>query len=333
MMTVDRDNNKHTIVPKFNETTEQNRLHPLRQFYRSYLARHRVFRALKNIAIHLFWGVYTPTRWRVAKFIRANTPKRGHVAIPMNLAPTSSRVLIEAEHWYDVPSPNFVGKTPTDQKHGATTPVKSPKLEIAEIIDASIIGGTDLIFKDRTVIHPDLYNPATEVCPAETFGLIKVHGKTIRAVNRPKRRVHQAVSLISQCEGNYAHFLVEVLPRLTVLNQSNLFDDAPILMAKWTHPNFHRALHAVNQGRREIILVDRWESIFVDHLITVSPTAYIVAEHRDHYKTRSLVASSRERFPFSRSALLSTKAAILSNYPNLQPSRGIAAASTTCAEP
>lgn len=240
-------------------------------------------------------------------------PAASYRLLPWSRASAKNHLLIEARTELEVEGPKFLGFVPPSSSMDHRSIVESPRLEIIEFEDVMSMGGTDLLFKKGSVIHPSLFDPEKEVCPAEKFGVIEFRRNPARFLARVEvtRFIPEAISLIAQCEGNYAHFLVEVLPKLALVNRTGLYPDVPILMAKWTHPNLHAALRLVNKSARKIIMVDRWETVKVARLIAVSPTAYVTAEHRDHAAHGSLRGISNERFPFSRTALTALREDVL----------------------
>ncbi|MBR1219665.1 glycosyltransferase family 61 protein [Bradyrhizobium sp. U87765 SZCCT0131] len=276
----------------------------LRSFYRGHLSKYAVFRILRN------WVLATHFRLRGA-WIRLSLRYRGS---SFRLAQLDTYVqdhglhtqVVEAEQRIEIPAPRFIGYTPDEYADLKTVSVISPKLAVSDIPQASVIGGTDFVISGDCALHSSFYRPAREVCPAETFGeagIDPAHELMRTRVPRSRRRVGAAATIIGQCAGNYAHWLTEILPKLMVLDSSEADKSLPLLIDGWVHPNLHEALSVVNQNRRPLIKVERWEMVSAEHLVHVSPASYIPAEYREYVTSGNILKTGPEEFPFSRTAL------------------------------
>ncbi|MGO4716392.1 glycosyltransferase family 61 protein [Bradyrhizobium sp. 2TAF24] len=277
----------------------------LRSFYRKRLSRYSAFRTLRN------WVFSVHDRYR-REWIRLSLRYRGDTFALVQIDTYAqehhlSRQTIEPETLIEIPSPRFIGFTPDEYAGLKTVRVPSPRLALTEVPQANVIGGTDFVLVGDEAIHSSFYNPAREVCPAETFGEagLDPDQRLIRTrVPRGRRRVGPAATIIGQCAGNYAHWLTEILPKLVVLDSSTADKDLPLLIDGWVHPNLHEALQVVNHNKRPLIQVERWEMVASERVVHVAPVAYIPAEYREYVTSGKILKTGPDEFPFSRTALL-----------------------------
>jgi Glycosyltransferase 61 len=115
-----------------------------------------------------------------------------------------------------------------------------------------------------------------------------------------------------------------VLPKLSILNSIEQYRELPLLVDGWVHPNFHDALEMLNQGRREIIKVDRWELLHADGIVHVSPTAYIPAEYRQYLLNGKIPKFGPNEFLFSKPAILRMRNQLLAATAAKEPKSGSA---------
>ncbi|MEW6639744.1 MAG: glycosyltransferase 61 family protein [Pseudomonadota bacterium] len=280
----------------------------LRSLYRSYLSRYSAFRALRN------WAFLLHDRGR-REWIQWSLRYRGETfeLVPVDTYAREHDLraqTIEPETLIEIPSPRFIGFTPDEYADLKTVRVPSPKLALTEIPQANVIGGTDFVLAGGDAIHSSFYHPLREVCPAETFGeagIDPVQGLMRTRFPRGRRHIDSAATIIGQCAGNYAHWLTEILPKLTVLDNSEADKDLPLLIDGWVHPNLHEALQVVNQNKRPLIKVERWEMVAADSVLHVAPVAYIPAEYREYVTSGKILKTGADEFPFSRTALLTLR--------------------------
>jgi capsular polysaccharide biosynthesis protein len=181
-----------------------------------------------------------------------------------------------------IAAPSFIGYSP--QIDLAPRALVEPKISILEYHDATVLAGTDFVLKGRACIHADLFDPARDYPMAEHFGELRIFPRRRQLVHSrldPPVQMKEAISLLGQCAGSYAHFMTEVLPKLMIVDKQPEYDGFPILLDAWINPSFFKIIERFNFTRRKIFLVAMRQPVRAERLITVSPTAYTPPELRD----------------------------------------------------
>ena len=205
----------------------------------------------------------------------------------------------------NIKGPRFIGDYDFSPVGDHIVKLALPKLEIMPFNEAVVIGGTNFVIFDGCAIHPDEYIPERDVCPAELNGIAKIdlHSKLISIHSGREKKIEKAVSLLGSCTGNYAHWLTETLPKLLLVDSTDEFNDYPLLVDDWIHPNFLDSIALLNKNNREIIRARRWEACAIESLVEISPSAYVPPEYRYFLDTKKLDSPRSNDFPFSRTAL------------------------------
>src|SRR6056297_1256819 len=89
----------------------------------------------------------------------------------------------------------------------------SPKVSMIEFENVIAIGRSELVLKNSTAFHPEIIDPATDALMIEIAGsaTIDTTSRTIKAVFRKSSlKIDKAISLLSECSPNYAHWVTEV---------------------------------------------------------------------------------------------------------------------------
>ena len=203
-----------------------------------------------------------------------------------------------------ISGPKFIGNYPVKLHRKEIVQIKMPDVYMAEIEKAVVIAGTNLVIVDNTAIYPDLMNIEEELMPIEIFGMASVSNKKINIkLTRSKKKIPKAISLLGQFSGNYAHWLLEIIPKLVLIDKLDKYKDFPILLDGWNHPVFHESVKLLNKNNRELVFINRWESIEVDNLVELSACSYIQAESRAHICRGDWEAPCEDAFRFSKSVI------------------------------
>jgi len=225
-----------------------------------------------------------------------------------------SAILRREAEGLEVAAPQFIG----DYGKLALSPeakitVHAPRLEIVEFADAAVMGGTELVFVGHQAIHADVVDPKRDMFRAEVEGGAKfdprtqklsVPGPAMRSTS-PRKPIHvgEAVSLLGECSGNYAHWLIEILPKLAALDDYESYRSLPLLVDGGIHPIFYQTLALLNTHCRPIQRVNLWQTVTVKRLIYMTPPAYTAPENRVFFLTGKLPAPSSASFLFSKGEL------------------------------
>jgi capsular polysaccharide biosynthesis protein len=275
----------------------------LRVIFYNYLFKYRPFKILRG-AITAFQNHYFKARVKVLHDIKG----RKYSLLPMAEFAAQhalDSIVIESRSSKAIAGPQFIGKYPFKPIGDPIIQLNMPRLEIYPLHNAAVIGGTNFICMDNRIVHPDEFLPERDVCPAELNGISKINltTRTMSLFSTQNATVKSAVSMVGSCTGNYAHWLTETLPKLLLVDSVQGWEDYPLLVDAWIHPNFVKSIELFNKNRREIIRIKRWETVKVESLIEVTPPAYIPPEYRHFLKTKELSVPDAAEFPFSAPAL------------------------------
>ena len=275
----------------------------MRRLFYKYLFQYRSFKLLRGAATVLN-SHYFKTKVKLLHSLKGRT----HMLLPMSefaVQHALDCIVIEPRSSKPITGPQFRGKYPFKPIGDPIVQLNMPQLEIYPLQNAAVIGGTNFICMDDRIVYPDVYLPERDVCPAELNGIAKINlaTKTVSLFSSQSDSIKNGVSLLGSCTGNYAHWLTETLPKLLLVDSVEGWEDYPLLVDAWIHPNFVKSIELFNKNRREIIRIKRWEMVNVESLIEVTPPAYIPPEYRDFLKTKELSFPDAAEFPFSAPAL------------------------------
>lgn len=277
----------------------------LRKLHRKFLQKFLIFRLLKLLILRVYFRYpiffkkifYLPTvRAKTFEFIKVSEfiKKRRFFSITIRESSINT-----------IPGPRFVGRYPVEQTLPEVCLIEPP-IVILEAKKVRVMGGTNLLLDENFAVHPDLQIPERDVIPAEYLGFAKVDKLCERIrLGITKKNIHvtEAISLLGNCTGNYAHWLTEILPKLILINEHKQYLGVPILVDDWIHPTILSTIDFFNKNGRSIIYVPRWQSIYVEKLIDLSPPAYTPPESRFYYDTNELPPPLSDYFIFSKFAL------------------------------
>lgn len=224
--------------------------------------------------ISVYFGSRTAKRWRPLV-------KLGDYVKTSNF-PTIK--VFEAER-VDTPVPNVF---PFEDQAYLVAPHDHyvfPPVYIAQISDALVYGGSNLVFAHNAVIYHDLYDFERDYTSEELHGrhLIDAKKKRMRLSRHDAvpQKILVAAAFVDACAPNYAHWMTEVLPRIATFCSVEQFAKIPIIVDDGLHRNIMESLAVVVGSGREIITVPVGRAISVDRLYVTSVTGYVPFDRRD----------------------------------------------------
>ncbi len=159
-----------------------------------------------------------------------------------------------------------------------------PEIYIAQIKNATIYGGTNLIMAGEEVVCHDLYDFRRDYTSEE------LHGRTVidPGKNRMRWLLHDsepeyipfAANFVDACAINYAHWLTEVLPRIIIFCSVEKFKHVPIVVNDDLHKNIFESLLLITGAEREIIVLPIGRALLVGELCVTSVAGYVPFERR-----------------------------------------------------
>lgn len=195
-----------------------------------------------------------------------------------------------------------------------------PETFVADISNASVMGGTNIVIAGHFAIHHDLFNRDLEYTSEELHSrmFVNVAAGSIRlGLSDPApERMKMAACFVDACAPNYAHWLTEVLPRIALFCRNPDYVGVPLIVNENLHANIMASLDAVVAHRNPLVLLPIGRSITVSQLFVVSCAGYLPFEPRGRH------AASMSHGKFSRHAFEAIRHACLSGRrPQKTPKR------------
>jgi capsular polysaccharide biosynthesis protein len=160
-----------------------------------------------------------------------------------------------------------------------------PPVYVAELGEALVYGGTNLVFAQDTVICHDLYDFERDYTSEELHGRHVIDAKKLRMRllrhDATPEKIAVAAAFVDACAPNYAHWLTEVLPRIAAFCTVEQFAHVPIIVNDGLHRNIMESLALVVGPDREIITLPVGRAVQVGRLYAASVAGYVPFEKRD----------------------------------------------------
>ena len=253
----------------------------LGQFYLAHLKKYPLFELL----IPWIWGrLYDLYRfgWILVFGKRLRRP-----LLPMaTFVAASRRAVVSMPQIVATP---FPAVSPESGRKHLTSPdseYEFPELYIADICDAMVTGGTNLILANNSVICHDLYEFTHDYTSEElhwrTYIWPARHQLAWLMSTTPALEFERAACFTDACAFNYAHWITEVLPRINLLCRTGMLPDAQLIVDEGLHDNLIESLRAVTGDTREIVTLPKGICARVKHLAYISVTGYVPFERRSN---------------------------------------------------
>lgn len=278
----------------------------VRRFYRRYLSKYVLFRFLKTF----FLRVYFRHQWAFLRITAVG--QRIFIFKFINMSEFSINQGIECRHVFPsekilISGPRFCGNYPIFLDFAENILLNSPKIEIRILPSMTAIGGTNFLIKKRKLIYPDLMRPERDATRAEVLGVANI-GDDFKSINvRMPRRVKKlnlrAISLLGECTGNYAHWVMETLPKIAIIEAEKSLMGYPLLIDAWLPEKFRDSINFLSDDARKLVEVKIWEPLEVAELVDISAPSYIPFESRQYFTNKIVPKPAADSFLFSRSAL------------------------------
>lgn len=234
------------------------------------------------------WRSFYPAYARTIAIFRSRIARRWRPIVKMADYVDGSNVptinVLDAAT-VDTPPPKVV---PTEDQIYLVSPhnhYEFPPIYVAQLSDAQVCGGTNLVFMQDAVICHDLYDFVRDYTSEELHGrhVIDAKKKRMRLVRNDATPEHMpvAAAFLDACAPNYAHWLTEVLPRIAVFCSVEQHANVPIIVDDGLHPNIMESLALVVGNDREIITLPVGRAINVGFLYVTSVTGYVPFERRN----------------------------------------------------
>jgi hypothetical protein len=205
-----------------------------------------------------------------------------------------------------IAGPRFIGDYDYSLEEPIDVSVLCPEVSLLEFSKVSVMGGTNIVFTKSEALYPDMIDPKRDMFSLEISGEASTSEdtKNLWVVNHgPTLIVDSAISLLGECNGNYAHWLLETLPKLVLVDELEDYRGMPILVDGWIHPTFFDTLALLNKHARQIIRVEKWQYVNVERLVYITPPSYTAPENREYHTAGVRPSPSPAAYPMSDTAL------------------------------
>jgi capsular polysaccharide biosynthesis protein len=238
--------------------------------------------------VNAMWSNFYPTYVQISAILYSSVANRWRRMVKMsdyvNASNISSIKVFDVER-VDTPQPIVI--QPEDQAYlqSPHSYYEFPPIYVAQLSDAQVYGKTNLVFVQDTVICHDLYDFISDYTSEELHGhhIIDPKKKRMRLLRHDAapEYIPTAATFLDACASNYAHWLTEVLPRITIFCSIEQYADVPIIVDHDLHPNIMESLALVVGNDREIIALPVGRAINVGILHITSATGYVPFERRN----------------------------------------------------
>lgn len=154
-----------------------------------------------------------------------------------------------------------------------------PEIVVAEVPEAMVYGGTNLVLAGDVVLHHNLYDFTRDSTSEELHGRALINPKKGRIRwflhDDVPEQMSCAAVFTDACAPNYAHWLTEVLPRIAMFCAEERFAKVPLIVDAGLHHNLMESLLLVAGGKREIACLPIGRAIAVDRLYVTSVCGYV----------------------------------------------------------
>lgn len=235
-------------------------------------------------------------------------------------APAEPHVLA-ASAVVDTPAPRVLPQQDQDYLIAPHPRFTFPEVTVCMIGQATVHGGTNMVFVDDAVICHDLYDFERDSTSEELHGrmLMDVRRRRIKVRKQEMaERIGEAAVFLDACAANYAHWMTEVLPRIALFCAEERFRDVPLIVNDGLHPNILASLLQVAGPGRQVIALAIGCALQVERLHVTSPGGYVPFERR-----RGAPADGHSHGIFSPPAFAAVRQAVLGQRDAGVPSRKI----------
>jgi len=236
--------------------------------------------------------IFRKIKWKVGKareykhkVIRSLSQKKYRVVSFKQWCETNNSPLtiIKVEKNVTISQPVFFSST-VYKAPFQTTQAELPDVYLANIKNATVIDGSDMVISDKnTVLYDEMaldpegkHRPRMNI--AQTVVSRNLNPARIGIVYKKTKLVLPSNSAIHFCKdysANYFHWLIEALPRLSIVEQFPELDAVPILVDHNLQSQQIESLRLINNNKREIIQLQTGQAYHVENLYYPSGMSHL----------------------------------------------------------
>lgn len=164
-----------------------------------------------------------------------------------------------------------------------------PQIYFLKLKNITATGGSNLLISDNFIIHHDLYRFTHDYTSEELHGRLQLSKNKLKAKFLEKDtnpiNIERGAFFVDACATNYAHWLTEVLPRISLFCNNKDYEDIPLIINDNLHKNILESLFLAVGKLREIVTVPLGRDIFVNEFYAMSVAGYVPFERRNKLLT------------------------------------------------
>ncbi len=181
-----------------------------------------------------------------------------------------------------------------------------PDVYICALKTCKVRGGTNISIVDNFAIHHDMFDIEADITSEELHNqaLINIDKRFIR-ITEPYNSdisIEVVAVFLDATSGNYAHWMTEILPKISVFCRVSEFYDVPLLIDEGLHPNILKSLEYVVNSDRIVYVLPKKVDILVNKAYFVSQVGYVPfgrrrgfsGKHSDGFFNPNVIGSMRD---------------------------------------
>lgn len=168
-----------------------------------------------------------------------------------------------------------------------TIDVLHPEVYIAELPNVNLLGATNIIFDDNNYCIYDLpFLDDENKFDLRYYSIYSIDKKsTLIDYNDSFTTIDEGIMLLAAGSYNFAHFNLELLTKLAVIDEFKEYNNFPLLIDKrlLSIPGFLDQLNLINKHDRKIIYLTEFYSYKIKKLIYISDLSIIPGNLKPGY--------------------------------------------------
>lgn len=154
----------------------------------------------------------------------------------------------------------------------------SPDIYVAKIQNVSLIGGSNVILADKTLLNDAAYQDKEHRIDIRYSSIKNVlDGIAVIEDQDVTEEIEKGINLVSAASFNYYHLVVEILSRLAFVDTCEDYRDYPILVDEIVLriPQFQAAMECINHLGHPVIKVEKSKKYLVKDLVLPSSNVWM----------------------------------------------------------
>lgn len=165
----------------------------------------------------------------------------------------------------------------------------SPDIYVAQIADADLIGGSNVIIANNTLLNDAAAYDKKHRIDIRYSAIKKVfNGVALIEDIDEVEQIVKGINLVGAASFNYYHLIVEILSRLPFVDMREEYEQYPILVDEivLTIPQFKMALERINLKQHPVIEIKKGKKYHVNELVLPSSNVWMPTNLYSRYDIR-----------------------------------------------